>query len=495
MELHVRLDRGAPLSVQIYRQVLEAMRDGTLRHGDRLPPTRELASRLGVSRNTVTVAYDLLMADGVLSGLVGSGTFVRTGTLTPSSRKAPAGAVSPKPEWRAIDVSQQLDSRRVAFDFGVGTPDVTLFPARLWSRLLSRVARSTVADGWAYSDPRGSPSLRHEIARHLALSRGLAAGAGDVMVTQGAQQAFDLIGRVLIAPGTCVAVEEPGYPPLRALFKTLGAKVVGVAVDREGIRVAAIPPAARIVYVTPSHQFPLGMPMSHQRRMALLAWASLRDAVVIEDDYDTEFRFGGRPLDPLQRLDREGRVIYVGSFSKVLAPSLRLGFLIAPGSLQPALHAARRLSAWHGVTWLENTLARFIHDGCLAAHIRSVARVYAERHAEMSKQIEKHCGRWLTALPSEAGLHLATELNRGVSVNLAALRQDAADRGLRLSTIADFSAEPRPKQGLVLGFGKIAAPQIAAGIQQLATLVARHAGPHGHGRLDHHRQPSHPRHR
>ena len=162
------------------------------------------------------------------------------------------------------------------------------------------------------------------------------------MVTQGAQQAFDLIGRVLIAPGTCVAVEEPGYPTLRALYRTFGAKVVGIAVDTEGIRVAAIPPAARIVYVTPSHQFPLGMPMSHQRRIALLAWASERDAVVIEDDYDSEFRFGGRPLDPIQRLDREGRVIYVGSFSKVLAPSLRLGFLIAPS------HYSRRCK-WPGV--------------------------------------------------------------------------------------------------------------------------------------------------
>jgi GntR family transcriptional regulator/MocR family aminotransferase len=477
MELHVRLHPGSPLSVQIYRQLLEAVRDGTLRDGDRLPPTRELASRLGVSRNTVTVAYELLMADDVLRARVGSGTYVRTEALIPSSRRAPVGTISPRPEWRAVAAPEHRTSGRVVFDFGVGTPDVTLFPARLWGRVLSRVARSTVADSWAYSDPRGSESLRREIARHLAVARGVAAEAGDVIVTQGAQQAFDVIGRVLIAPGTCVAVEEPGYPPVRALYNTLGAKVVFVPVDSEGIRVAAIPPAARIVYVTPSHQFPLGMPMSHQRRMALLAWASERDAVVIEDDYDSEFRFGGRPLDPLQRLDREGRVIYVGSFSKVLVPSLRLGFLIAPRSLQPSLHMSRRLSSWHGVTLLENTLARFIQDGSLAAHIRAVGRVYAERHAEMIRRIERHCGRWLTVLRSEAGLHLATELKRGVSVNLASLGRAADERGIRLSTLADFSTGPRPRQGLVLGFGAIAAPRIADGIQQLARLLATYARP------------------
>jgi GntR family transcriptional regulator/MocR family aminotransferase len=471
MDLHLPLHPGTPLSVQIYRQLLEAVRDGTLRDGDRLPPTRELASRLRVSRSTVTLAYELLVADGVVEGKVGAGTFVRSEARARPTRRAPSGAISPRPEWRAMVLPEPAGPRRVTFDFSVGVPDVTLFPASVWSRLVSRAARDG-AEVWNYGDPRGSEALRRAVARHLTIARGVAADAADVMLTQGAQQAFDLVGRVLIAPGALVAVEEPGYPPVRALYETLGAKVAGVPVDGEGIRVDAIPSAARIVYVTPSHQFPLGMRMSIPRRLALLAWASERDAVVIEDDYDSEFRFGGRPLDPLQRLDREGRVVYVGSFSKVLAPSLRLGFLVAPASLQPALRMARRLGAWHGPSLLENALARFIQDGTLSHHLRTVGRVYADRHAEMKRRLERHCGRWVTVLPSEAGLHLAVELKPGLSMNLAALCRDAAERGLRLRTLADFSAAARPREGFVLGFGAIGTARLGEGIRQLGTLLA-----------------------
>lgn len=478
MDLHLRLDPGAPLSTQIYRQLLAAMLDGVLGDGDRLPPTRELAARLGVSRNTVSVAYELLMADDLLDGKVGAGTFVRSSTLVTSSRRAPAGAVLPRAVWRGRE-SHDLRRSPVTFDFGVGTPDVTLFPGRLWARLVARAARTTGIDHRAYGDPRGSEGLRRAIARHIAIARGVNAEAGDVLVTQGAQQAFDLIGRVLIAPGACVAVEEPGYRRVRALYESVGAKVVGIPVDAEGLRVDAIPSAARIVYVTPSHQFPLGMPMSLERRVTLLGWAGRRDAVVIEDDYDSEFRFGGRPLDPLQRLDRDGRVIYVGSFSKVLLPSLRLGFLVAPASLQPALRAARQLSDLQGVVILEEALARFIEDGLLSAHVRTVGRVYAERHAEITRQIERQCGRWLRVLRSEAGLHIAAEVRPETRVDLAALRQDALECGMRLSTLAEFSTGSSGRSGLVLGFGAIATPRIGEGVRQLATLLARHSRSRG----------------
>jgi GntR family transcriptional regulator/MocR family aminotransferase len=204
------------------------------------------------------------------------------------------------------------------YDFRPGSPDARLFPFTDWRRLVCRELRLTAFAWGHYCEPSGHVGLRAAIARHVGVSRSVQAHADDVIVTQGAQQALDLIGRVLIEPGDCVAVEEPGYPPARSLFRTHGARVVGVPVDDEGLEVVAIPNSARLIYVTPSHQFPLGAPMSLQRRRALLAWAAKRNAVIIEDDYDSEFRFGGRPLDPLQNMDRDGRVVYVGSFSKVM---------------------------------------------------------------------------------------------------------------------------------------------------------------------------------
>jgi GntR family transcriptional regulator / MocR family aminotransferase len=410
MDVHIRLARRGDLSVQIYRQLLEAVLDGRLRSGERLPPTRELARRLDVSRNTVGVAYERLVADGVLIGRVGSGSFVSAEPLRRlHARRAPAGAVHPRPVWRSIPALVDRPPDPAAYDFRVGTPDVALFPFTTWRRLVANELRSPPAPYAKYGHPAGHAGLRAAIARHVGVSRAVRADADDVIVTQGAQQAFDLIGRVLISQNMCVAVEEPGYPQARLLFRSLGAHVVGVPVDDEGLDVDAIPRNARLVYVTPSHQFPLGTAMSLRRRTALLAWAGRRGAVIVEDDYDTEFRLGGRPLDPLQSLDRTGRVIYVGSFSKVLLPTLRLGFLIAPATLQPALHAARQLSDWHGELATQAALARFIDEGLLARHVRKVAREYADRYARIADVLERRCARWLRLIPAAAGMHVAAD--------------------------------------------------------------------------------------
>ena len=282
--------------------------------------------------------------------------------------------------------------------------------------------------------------MRAAIARHIGVSRAVRAVADDLVVTQGAQQAFDLIGRVLIADGTSVAVEDPGYSRVRLLYHSLGARVVRVPVDDEGLVVDAIPAAARLIYVTPSHQFPLGTTMSLRRRAALLAWAERRGAVIVEDDYDSEFRFGGRPLDPLQSLDRAGRVIYVGSFSKVLLPALRLGFLVAPATLQPALHAAKQLADWHGELATQAALARFIDEGLLARHIRAVTREYGRRYAHIADAIDRRFSRWLRVVPAMAGMHLTATVAPGAAVDLArrraarpAERRDRA-RAWRIST-------------------------------------------------------------
>jgi GntR family transcriptional regulator/MocR family aminotransferase len=477
MDVHVSLKGWGDLSARIYRQLLDAVLDGRLRPGQRLPPTRELARRLAVSRNTVAVAYERLAAEGVLTGRIGAGTFVSAEPVgRVGAQHAPAGAsIHPRSVWKAI--REPADARSVApvYDFRVGTPDPRLFPFTTWRRLVARELRPSAA-GWAsYGNPAGHAGLRAAIARHIGVSRAVRADADDVIATQGAQQALDLIGRVLIEAGDCVAVEEPGYPPARLLFHSLGARVVGIPVDDEGLDVAAIPKAVRLVYVTPSHQFPLGMPMSLQRRAALLAWAERRRAVVIEDDYDSEFRFAGRPLDPLQSLDRGGRVVYVGSFSKVMLPALRLGFLVAPASLQTALRTAKRLTDWHGELPTQAALARFIDEGLLARHIRKARREYATRHARITEALHRDFHAWLRVIPSAAGLHVTARVAPGVSLDMSAIVRGAEASGVAVYALSHFSTESRAHAGLVIGYGAIPTAKVEEGLRRLAAAFPAQA--------------------
>ncbi|MEW9556483.1 PLP-dependent aminotransferase family protein [Nonomuraea sp. NPDC050783] len=452
MDVHITLGEGrGDLAAQVYRQLLDAILDGRLRSGERLPPTRELARRLDLSRNTVALAYDRLVADGFLVGRAGAGTFVSAEPVR--GRAAPKGVIRPRPLWRGIEPPAAVPP--APYDFRAGMPDARLFPMQTWRRLVARELRAGAA---GYADPAGHAPLREAVSRHIGISRSVHAGPDDVIVTNGAQQALDLVGRVLIEPGACVAVEEPGYWPARLLFRSLGARVVPVPVDAEGIDVAAIPGTARAVYVTPSHQFPLGTPMSLARRAALLAWAERRSAVIVEDDYDSEFRFGDRPLEPLQSLDRAGRVIYVGSFSKTLLPMLRLGFLVAPASLGPALRTARKLSDWHGELPTQAALACFIDEGLLARHIRKATREYAARHAMIAEALA--ADDRLRPVPASAGLHLCARLVPGVSVEPAP--------GLAVERLETYCEEGAPQPGLVLGYGGIARDLIPEGLRLLS---------------------------
>lgn len=472
MDVHIALSRRGDLSVQIYRQLVEAIMDGRLRAGEQLPPTRELARRLDVSRNTVALAYELLVAEGTVIGRVGAGSFVAAPSMSrPVSRRAPAGASQPRAIWRSIGPLTDRPPSPVAYDFSVGTPDPNLFPYAIWRRLLAKQWRVPNPRHATYGHPGGHVDLRAAIARHIGVSRAVHAGADDVVVTHGAQQAFDLIGRVLIDPGTTVAVEEPGYAPARRLFQSLGAKVVGVPVDDGGLVVDAIPQSARLLYVTPSHQFPLGTAMSLPRRTMLLEWAERRGAAIIEDDYDSEFRFTGRPLDPLQSLDRTGRVIYVGSFSKTLLPTLRLGFLIAPGSLRPALLAASQLSGWHGDLATQAALAQFVDEGALARHIRKVAREYATRHERIAELLERQFGRWLRLIPASAGLHLTAETAADGSFDITRAIRRAAERDVRVRSLSDFYVGMQPRTGLVIGYGMIPTSRINEGLRRLAACL------------------------
>jgi GntR family transcriptional regulator/MocR family aminotransferase len=476
MDLHISLAGAGDRASRIYRQIRAAVLDGRLRPGDRLPPTRDLARSVGVARNTVAVAYERLTAEGFLTARVGAGTFVGAAPVGPGARR-PLPGVRPRPIWDGLRRDEPERPPDGATAFTVGTPDPTLFPLATWRRLVTAELRATGPAGYAsatptgYSGAAGDPRLRAAIARYVGVSRSVRAAADDVVVTQGAQQALDLVGRVLLAPGATVAVEEPGYPPARDLFRALGARVVGVPVDAGGLVVDALPPSSRLVYVTPSHQFPLGTPMSLARRVALLDWAAGRDVAIVEDDYDSEFRFSDRPLDPLQSLDRAGRVVYVGTFSKTLLPALRLGYAVAPPSLVPALRTARRLTDWHGDAATQAALARFIDSGELSRHVRRARRVYADRHALVTAALATDLARWLVPVPSTAGLHVCALLRPDAAVDLAGVLARAREAGVVVERLSAYATTP-DADGLVLGYGAVPTDRIAAGLRTLAACFA-----------------------
>ncbi len=466
------LDAPGDRTSRIYVALREAILDGRLASGDRVPATRDLANQLGVARGTVTAAYDRLVGEGFLESRTGSGTFVTQvalGTATEDrERRARAGAVQPLDLWRTPGREPERPADGHVHDLTVGLPDGRLFPLEVWRRLVSTQLRRSRLSDLTYVGG-GHRGLCDEIARHLGLARSVAASGEDVIVTVGAQQAIDLVARVLVEPGTVVAVEDPGYTAAHRLFQTHRAVVRGVPVDRDGLVVDALPDRARLVYVTPSHQFPTGVAMSLARRAALLQWAVSHDAVIVEDDYDSEFRFSDLPLEPLQSLDRDGRVIYVGTFSKSLLPALRTGYLVAPLSLQPSLREAKRVSTWEGDVVTHGALADFIAEGHHAAHVRRASRVYRQRRDRLLGELAD-LDDVLEVVPSVAGLHVCAHF-RDQSVDDRPVAASAEQLGVRLEALTPRYVEQPPRPGLVMGIGTIGADAIPDAIRRLAIAV------------------------
>jgi GntR family transcriptional regulator / MocR family aminotransferase len=472
--------RSRDLLGAVHRQLRSAILDGRLQPGLRLPATRALASALGVSRNTVVASYDLLLSEGYLVTRPGAGTYVANHLPRSIRPAAPADDLKPdrrlSPFWRraphaappTLDISYR-------FDFRLGLSDKAPFPFPIWRRLSARALRALSKVPAAYAEPEGRPELREAIARHISFARAVACRAEDVVVTAGAQQAFDLIARILVTPDrTAVAIEDPGYPPMRAAFAAAGANISAVPVDDEGLMVHRLPPRTRVICVTPSHQFPLGAVMSLRRRAALLDFAQANRAVVIEDDYDGEFRFGGRPLDALQTLDRAGSVFYVGTFSKSLFPALRLGFVVAPPWARNALVRAKQLTDWHGAILAQDTLAAFIAEGHLARHVRKMRKVYADRRAALLAALTRHCGDRLQPIAGDAGLHLAAKLVAPVKAKAVAAK--AADDGISLLALDHFAVRRPAPNGLAFGYGLIRTEQIDEAIRRLARAMRRELG-------------------
>jgi GntR family transcriptional regulator / MocR family aminotransferase len=472
-EVHVSLTGREDLSGEIYRQLRRAILDGRMRPGDALPPSRELARQLGISRTTVTVAYDKLWSEGLVSARVGAGTFVSeavAGASAATNSTTSPGLLRPRALWDAFGLPTALD-RPAAFDFRTGVPDVSLFPFAAWRRLISQhLGLQSVTR--PYGHPAGDPGLRCAIARHIGITRGIPAAADDVVITSGTQQALDVIARALLAPGDCVAVEDPGYLPARRLFQSLGGRIVGAPVDREGLLVEHLPDEARLVYVTPSHQYPLGMPMSFRRRLALIEWSRRHTAAIIEDDYDSEFRFGGRPVEPLRTLDTDGLVIYVGSFSKTLLPVLRLGFILAPPSLRGALNKAKYVADWHTSTLAQAALAGFIDGGGLARHVRRVKSVYRRRHDLIGHLLVRDFPEHVQLIPSAVGLHMTALARQASTEQIGLVVERAWEAGVAVQQLSSFAGDRPAPAGLVLGYGAIPTDRIEEGLRRLRLCFA-----------------------
>jgi len=459
----------------VHAQLRTAILNGRLQPGLRLPTTRAFAAAYGVSRNVAVATYDLLTSEGYLLTRGKAGTFV-AGVLPQRAARMPAAGISSHDRrlnafWRARPLDETPPPMPLRFDFRLGIPDQEHFPFPVWQRLSARALRAWAKEPAGYASPQGQPPLRAAIAKHVAFARAVACQTDDIVVTGGAQQAFDLLARILVTAGrTVVAIENPGYPPMRTAFAAAGARIVPVRVDGEGLVVESLPRDTRVICVMPSHQFPLGVVMSARRRAGLLDFAQQRGAVVIEDDYDGEYRFGGRPLDALQTLDRGACVFYVGTFSKSMFPALRLGFIVAPAWARPALAAARQAADSHSAPITQDALAAFIGEGHLARHVRKMRRIYASRRDLLLQLLRRDLSRWFEVVPGSAGLHLTAFAAPKLDVD--SLVQRARQHDLGVHPLRPYYAGRPQRQGLVFGYGAIDEASIEAGLARLRRICS-----------------------
>lgn len=460
----------------LHAQVRAAILDGRLAPGAQLPSTRRVAEACGIARNTVVAAYDLLVAEGYVLPRQGAKAVVAdfAARNTRRRRPAPPRIVDPRinPQWAGSSASSAPRIELPERSFRLGIPEHRQFPHEAWRRLSARTLRAWSRRPFAYAPSQGIAELRDAIARHVAFTRAVACGSDDVIVTSGAQQAFDLLARMLVRPGqTRVAVEDPGYPTFAAAFAAAGARIVPIAVDDEGMCVERLPDDVRVVSVTPSHQSPTGAALSLRRRAALLEFARARDAVVIEDDYDGEFRFGGRPLDALQTLDRDARVFYVGTFSKSLFPALRKGFVVAPAWARDSLVAIKHVADSHSDAITQSVLAAFIRDGHLARHVRRMRPIYAARRRALLDGLRRELDAWLDPIPSEAGLHLAARVRDPARADAILARVRECTPGAQ--PVSDYSTTREVPPAIAFGYGVIDAHDIPAALARLRRALER----------------------
>ncbi|MEP7340771.1 MAG: PLP-dependent aminotransferase family protein [Acidobacteriota bacterium] len=490
MELAITLDHksASPLHRQLYDELRRAILARRLKPGERVPSTRSFASSLELSRATVTQSYEQLISEGYLQAVIGSGTTVcvqlpdellRTApvkTLKATAQTKRATAIKLSRYGASLDNLLPLEAPEPEspINFKSGRPALEEFPMREWRRLLLRHCRAEKADSLDYTrDLRGEPALRMAIADYLARSRAVRCTPEQVIIVNGSQQAIDLITKVLIDRGDAVAVENPGYLGARRVFLAQGAKLLPVPVDENGILVERLEakPASnvRLIYVTPSHQFPTGAVLPLARRLELIRWAESQGAVIVEDDYDSEFRYGSRPIPALQGLADSGNVIYVGTFSKVLFPALRIGYIVVPDGLARVFARARWLADRQTPTLEQLALTDFIVEGHLERHLRRMRTLYDKRRQALVRALETHFDGSAEILGENAGMHLMLRLR--TKLNDEEVVRRAADAGVGVVSARIYYLGDAPANEFVLGYAGLSERRIQEGVRRLSKAL------------------------
>ncbi|MGO8947327.1 MAG: PLP-dependent aminotransferase family protein [Ktedonobacterales bacterium] len=480
----------ATLPVPLYKQLYERLRGiiltGQLERGAPLPSTRALASELGISRTTTILAYEQLVLEGYLESKKGQGTVVALDLPATHSQEQLLRTASPRTDARTVSLSHLASrvpplkdipypARRAGSTGGIfygGEPALDLFPYEVWARLIARRARQSLREFAHYQPPAGYLPLREAIAAQIGITRGVRCTPEQIILTTGSQGALDLAVRTLLSPGEAAWLEDPGYFGARGALLAAEAHLVPVPVDSQGLVVESgrqLCPEAHLVSTTPAHQFPTGVTMSLPRRLALLDWAEETGAWILEDDYDSEYRFTGRPLEALQGLDQAGRVLYIGTFSKVLFPALRLGYLVAPGELIAPLLTMRRFLDVHLPMLEQMALCDFLREGHFSRHLRKVRQLFLRRRDLLLGELRTQLGGLLELHAPEAGMHLVGWLPPGKDDRRAA--QLAAQVGIDVMAISTYSLEPLARGGLVFGFASTNEEAIPTGVQCLAAVL------------------------
>ena len=477
MELVIPLSGGGePLYRQVYAGLRQAILAGSFNGGDRLPSTRDLAEQLGISRTVIVLAYDQLLAEGFVVGRSGSGTYVASelsGRSAGPSRSRAQLRLSRFGSYAAAVTSGVTAPERraaaVRFDFAYGRSDVQCFPFALWRRILARCARNVSIRELDYGPPAGSENLRQAICAHLKRSRAVVCDPSQVIIVSGSQQALDLIARVLIERGERAAVEDPSYQGTKAVLQAAGVRLYPVPVDREGLNPAGLPAKARIVFLTPSHQFPTGVILSLARRQALLDWARQQNAVIVEDDYDGEFRYPGQQVESLQGLDTDGRVIYVGTFSRTVFSALRIGYLIVPKPLVDTFAATKWLCDRHTATLEQEALATFISSGLYERYLRRVRRKNAATRRALLEAISRHIGNRVEVTGEGAGAHVVLWLDGRMTEE--EVLAGAAAREVGVYGVARYFLKQPSRPAIMLGYVRMSESEVSEGIRRLAKVM------------------------
>lgn len=476
-----------PLYRQIYETIRQAILNGELGANSQIPASRALAGELGVSRITVVNAYEQLFAEGYLEGKIGAGTFVASKLPDDLLQISNSKGLNKKINISAENIKLSAFAERLrknktassrpqnhlnAVPFRNGLTAVDEFPFDIWEKIAVRVFRQSHNKIYGYGEAAGYLPLRESVAAHFAASRGVHCDIEQIFITNGAQHALDLIARVLLKEDDKVWIEDPCYREAYNVFYSNGAQMIPVSVDEEGFNLAEAEKkeTAKLVYITPSHQYPTGVTMSLTRRLNLLEWARKNNSWIIEDDYNSEFRYAGRPLASLQNLDNFGRVIYVGTFSKTIFPALRLGCLIVPKNLVEIFSAARQLCDWHSPIFEQAILADFIAEGHFGRHLRRMRTLYEKRQRFLVAEAEKELGEFLKVKPSSSGMHIIGWLADGL--NDQKISEKAAEHSLSLSPLSSYCLKNKLPSGIILGYTGFNAEQIRKGVRKIKEILS-----------------------